>query len=167
MSSVYFEDCNVEVHGFSYTTTEIRENRADHLTVPLDGRIHILMIHGGDASHLPFDKNALGASDFSYIALGHVHKPEILIPDKMAYPGSPEPLDKTETGVHGIIRGEIHPKGHIPGISAPVPFSVYPPGGKYHPGHHQHGAGDEDLPGDRTAGTPPYLPFPHPGHEGS
>ena len=61
-----------------------------------------------DASHLPFDKNALGASDFSYIALGHVHKPEILIPDKMAYPGSPEPLDKTETGVHGIIRGEIH-----------------------------------------------------------
>ena len=107
MSSVYFEDCNVEVHGFSYATTEIRENRVDHLTVPLDGRIHILMIHGGDASHLPFDKNALAASDFSYIALGHVHKPGILIPDKMAYPGSPEPLDKTETGVHGIIAGEI------------------------------------------------------------
>ena len=108
MESVYFEDCNVEVHGFSYTTMEIRENRVDHLSVPLDGRIHILMIHGGDASHLPFDKNALGVSDFSYIALGHVHKPGILVPGKMAYPGSPEPLDKTETGLHGIIVGEIN-----------------------------------------------------------
>ncbi len=108
MESVYFEDCNVEVHGFSYTTMEIRENRVDHLSVPLDGRIHILMIHGGDASHLPFDKNALGVSDFSYIALGHVHKPGILVPGKMAYPGSPEPLDKTETGPHGIIVGEIN-----------------------------------------------------------
>ena len=108
MESVYFEDCNVEVHGFSYTTMEIRQNRVDHLSVPLDGRIHILMIHGGDASHLPFDKNALGVSDFSYIALGHVHKPGILVPGKMAYPGSPEPLDKTETGPHGIIVGEIN-----------------------------------------------------------
>ena len=109
MSSVYFEDCNVEVHGFSYTTPELRENRVDHLAVPLDGRIHILMIHGGDANHLPFDKTALAASDFSYIALGHIHKPEILIPAKMAYPGSPEPLDKTETGRHGILIGEINP----------------------------------------------------------
>ncbi len=108
MESVYFEDCNVEVHGFSYTTMEIRENRVDHLSVPLDGRIHILMIHGGDASHLPFDKNALGVSDFSYIALGHVHKPGILVPGKMAYPGSPEPLDKTETGLPGILVGEIN-----------------------------------------------------------
>jgi len=109
MTSVYFKDCNVEVHGFSYTTPEIRENRVDHLELPMDGRIHILMIHGGDANHLPFDKNALAASDFSYIALGHIHKPEILIPGKMAYPGSPEPLDKTETGIHGILIGEIHP----------------------------------------------------------
>lgn len=108
LGSVYFEDCNVEVHGFSYTTPEIRENRVDHLSVPLDGRIHILMIHGGDANHLPFDKNALAASDFSYVALGHIHKPEILAAGKMAYPGSPEPLDKTETGVHGILAGEIN-----------------------------------------------------------
>lgn len=27
----------------------------------------------------------------------------------MAYPGSPEPLDKTETGVHGAYYGEINP----------------------------------------------------------
>ena len=112
MSSVFFDDCNVEVHGFSYHTPEIRENRIDHLQVPFDGRIHILMAHGGDASHLPFDKNALAASDFSYIALGHIHKPEIVAERKAAFPGSPEPLDKTETGPHGVYVGEINPVSH-------------------------------------------------------
>ena len=109
LESVYFEDCNVEVHGFSYHTPEIRENHIDHLEVPFDRRIHVLMAHGGDANHLPFDKAALAASGFSYIALGHIHKPEVLVERKAAYPGSPEPLDKTETGVHGAYYGEINP----------------------------------------------------------
>lgn len=109
LQSVYFEDCNVEVHGFSYHTPEILDNRIDHLEVPSDSRIHILMAHGGDASHLPFDKNALAASKFSYIALGHVHKPEILSEFNIVFPGSPEPLDKTEVGSHGVYYGEINP----------------------------------------------------------
>ncbi len=109
MESVYFDDCNVEVHGFSYHTPEIRDNRIDHLEVPFDGRLHILMAHGGDAAHLPFDKNALAAADFSYIALGHIHKPEILLDRKAAYPGSPEPLDQTETGAHGVLYGSVNP----------------------------------------------------------
>ena len=44
---------------------------------------------------------------FSYIALGHIHKPGILMENRMAYPGSPEPLDLTETGVHGFYLGEM------------------------------------------------------------
>lgn len=107
MTSVYFADINTEIHGFSYHSAEVRENRIDHLELPTDRHIHILMAHGGDASHLPFDRNALSASDFSYIALGHIHKPEILTENKIAFPGSPEPLDKTETGSHGILYGEI------------------------------------------------------------
>ena len=55
------------------------------------------MLHGGDAKHVPFDRNALAASPFSYIALGHIHKPEVLLENRMAYAGSPEPLDMTET----------------------------------------------------------------------
>lgn len=107
MTSVYFPEINTEIHGFSYHTTEIRENRIDHLEFPDNRHIHILMAHGGDVSHLPFDRSALAASDFSYIALGHIHKHEILAEHKMAYPGSPEPLDKTEIGPHGILVGEI------------------------------------------------------------
>lgn len=107
MTSVFFPEINTEVHGFSYYTTEIRENRIDHLHLPLDNRVHILMAHGGDASHLPFDRSALASSGFAYIALGHIHKPEIITECKMAYPGSPEPLDQNETGAHGFLLGEI------------------------------------------------------------
>lgn len=53
---VYFEEINTEVYGFSYHTTDIPENRLDHLKVPNNGRIHVLLGHGGDANHIPFDK---------------------------------------------------------------------------------------------------------------
>ena len=66
------------------------------------------MVHGGDATHLPFDRKSLAEAGFSYVALGHIHKPEIIAEGRMAYPGSPEPLDKTETGPHGVLLGEIN-----------------------------------------------------------
>lgn len=109
LTDVYFEDINTEITGFSYHTTEITEARLNKAMAPADGRIHILLGHGGDLSHTPIEKNALAASGFSYIALGHIHKAEIMADKKMAYCGSPEPLDKTETGKHGIIYGEINP----------------------------------------------------------
>lgn len=110
VSSVYFKSINTEITGFSYHTTEIPEPRLNGLEAPNDGRIHILLGHGGDANHVPIDRAALASTGFSYIALGHIHKPEILIDKKMAYCGSPEPLDKTETGRHGILYGEIDPE---------------------------------------------------------
>jgi len=107
MTSVYFEDLNTEVYGFSYHTAEITEDKLAGFTVPDSPHIKILMLHGGDAKHLPFDKNALAAYPFSYFALGHIHKPTVLIENRMVYPGSPEPLDMTETGAHGFYLGEI------------------------------------------------------------
>lgn len=111
LTSVYFQDINTEVTGFSYHTTEITEPRLNRAAAPDDGRIHILLGHGGDMNHTPIDKAALAASGFSYIALGHIHKPAVLSEKKMAFCGSPEPLDKTESGRHGIFYGEISPSG--------------------------------------------------------
>lgn len=107
LTSVYFEDLNTEIHGFSYYTAEIHENRIDEVTAPDDGRIHILLAHGGDATHMPIDKQALARNGFTYTALGHIHKPEILVENRAAFCGSPEPLDKTETGKHGVLVGDI------------------------------------------------------------
>ncbi|MDO5416624.1 MAG: exonuclease SbcCD subunit D [Lachnospiraceae bacterium] len=108
MDSVVFEDCNVEVYGFSYYTAEITEARLNQTGITDNGRIQILLAHGGDASHLPIDKNSLASSPFSYIALGHIHKPQVVLERRAAYCGSLEPLDKTETGAHGIFVGEIN-----------------------------------------------------------
>lgn len=93
--------------GFSYWTSEISEARLNDISAPDDGLIHILLGHGGDGKHVPIDKEGLLKSGFSYAALGHIHKPEISQSLRMAWCGSPEPLDKTETGRHGIIYGEI------------------------------------------------------------
>ena len=114
LSSVYFEDLNTEVYGFSYHTPEILEDKTARFSIPDNHRHKILMMHGGDAKHLPFDKSAVAAMPFSYVALGHIHKPGALIENRMVYPGSPEPLDMTETGAHGYYVGEIDTiSGHV------------------------------------------------------
>lgn len=109
LTSLYLEELNTEIHGFSYHTTEITESRLSDVKAPQTPHIHILLVHGGDAAHLPLDKQLLAEAGFSYSALGHIHKPELANDCSFAYPGSLEPLDKTETGQHGIIVGEISP----------------------------------------------------------
>ena len=40
-------------------------------------------------------------------ALGHIHEPQILIPDKAAYAGALEPVDREDMGPHGYMEGEL------------------------------------------------------------
>ena len=58
-TSVYFEEINTEVWGFSYHTAEIREPKLNQVQAPGKDRIHILLGHGGDAGHVPIDRAAL------------------------------------------------------------------------------------------------------------
>lgn len=109
LDSVFFREYNTEVYGFSYHTAEIREPLLNSIKTADNGRIQILLAHGGDSAHLPISRTSLLQSPFSYIALGHVHKPQVLIENRAAYCGSLEPLDKTETGSHGVFLGEIDP----------------------------------------------------------
>lgn len=71
---------------------------------------HILLAHGGDEKHIPVQRKALMAAGFDYVALGHIHKPEI-ISDKMAYAGALEPIDRLDMGARGYIYGEITNRG--------------------------------------------------------
>jgi len=106
MTSVYFKEFNTEVHGFSYHQPEIREPLYDSCRAPSDGRIHVLLAHGGDAAHIPISTTSLAGSGFHYIALGHIHQPKIFKNTFIAYAGSLEPLDKTDIGKRGYILGE-------------------------------------------------------------
>lgn len=110
--SVYFDDINTEVFGFSYHSREIHDLVIDTIHPANDSHIHILLAHGGDQTHMPIDLDTLGTLPFDYIALGHLHKPVEIIERKAVYPGSPEPLDMTETGAHGYYIGDINPITH-------------------------------------------------------
>lgn len=96
---------DVYVTGLSYHHQEITEPLYDSLKPVEEEGFHVLLAHGGDESHIPMDWRALAASGFDYIALGHIHKPQTVLRDKMIYPGALEPIDRNDMGEHGYVEG--------------------------------------------------------------
>lgn len=109
-----FPNLNTAIYGYSWESTHIRENTlllglADEVD---SEKNNILLLHGEvntQSNYLPLSIQELNKLNMDYIALGHIHKPEI-ITDNIAYCGSPEPLDFGETGPRGIILGKIENK---------------------------------------------------------
>ncbi len=105
-----FPHKNTVVYGYSWPKGEMDEDIFKGFKGLDEGKTNILLIHGDaitkDNRYLPLDSNYLLNLGFDYIALGHIHKPTI-ISERIAYCGSPEPLDFGETGEHGIIQGYI------------------------------------------------------------
>ena len=102
---------DVCVYGLSYHETEIEENLYDHVMVDDIQKINILVAHGGDEKHIPMNRKKLAMSGFDYVAMGHIHKPEIDEKNKMAYCGSLEPIDMNDMGERGYIYGEVSKHG--------------------------------------------------------
>jgi len=111
LESVEFEELNTVVHGLSFHSREVKEPLLSGVTAPEDGKYHILLAHGGAMPYLPFSLKELSGAGFNYVALGHIHKPQIFKGTNMAYCGSPEPLDKTDLGPRGCILGDITERG--------------------------------------------------------
>lgn len=111
MTEAEFPEIRTVVHGFSYHRPEIREPLYDDLMAPKDGKYHILLGHGGDASHIPIRMERLASAGFDYVALGHIHQPALYRKAAIAYSGSPEPMDRTDMGQRGIILGECTETG--------------------------------------------------------
>lgn len=105
--SVDFPELDTTIYGLSYPHYEITKPLYDTLQPDWTKRMHILLAHGGDEKHIPINKRELADSAFDYIALGHIHKPEIITENKMAYAGALEPISCNETGAHGYLIGEI------------------------------------------------------------
>lgn len=107
-----FPEIHTDVYGCSYSRQEIREPLYDDVE-PLNSRnFKILLAHGGDDRHIPIRPDRLARSGFDYVALGHIHRPDILLKNKAAYSGAPEPTDAGDTGRHGYILGEVK-NGHL------------------------------------------------------
>jgi DNA repair exonuclease SbcCD nuclease subunit len=109
--SAYFEDLNVEVYGLSWHQPHY-DSIPDEFNQSLERkRKNILLLHGdinqSSSTYMPFRSDEFVYKGFDYIGLGHVHQHNS-INKRMAYPGTPEPLDFKETGDHGVIVGEIN-----------------------------------------------------------
>ncbi|MEG0227463.1 MAG: DNA repair exonuclease [Lachnospiraceae bacterium] len=111
MGIVELPELETCVYGFSYYRKEIPEPLYEEVHPAGKEKYEILLAHGGDERCIPIKKNKLAALGFSYVALGHIHKPEELVKNSVAYAGALEPLDKNETGRHGYILGEINERG--------------------------------------------------------
>lgn len=110
IESLDFPELDTTIYGYSWDRIEIRENQLfNNHSINSDRANKILVIHGDIASssnYLPLNMEILNKLNLDYIALGHIHKPEVFS-NKMAYCGSLEPLDFGELGERGFIQGYI------------------------------------------------------------
>ncbi|PKM95288.1 MAG: DNA repair exonuclease [Firmicutes bacterium HGW-Firmicutes-1] len=108
LSKYSIQALNVDIYSFSWNKKEIRSMSFEELVIEDDTKTNILMLHGDiytQSPYLPLNILDLQNKRFDYIALGHIHKPDVNA--GFAYCGCPEPLDFKETGEHGIIEGVI------------------------------------------------------------
>lgn len=110
IDTIYIEELDTWVYGLSYEHREISQPLYDKVQPRGEPGYHILLAHGGDEKHIPIQKNQLLRLDFDYVALGHIHKPEI-ISQSMAYAGALEPIDRLDMGERGYIYGELTERG--------------------------------------------------------
>ncbi len=115
----------VTVYGLSLCRNEVKEPLLDGVCPEKGEGYHILLAHGGDEKHVPIDFSALASAGFDYVALGHIHKPKAIVKDRIVYPGSPEPLDRNETGKHGYVEGFTDSEGNIHTRFVPASARIY------------------------------------------
>ncbi|MFV0363588.1 MAG: exonuclease SbcCD subunit D [Suipraeoptans sp.] len=111
LMQVTFTKWNLKVYGFSYHEKMIEEPIIDEARPNADRMRKILIAHGGDVTHVPFNKRKVSELGYDYVALGHIHKPKILIENKMAFAGALEPIDRNDLGDHGYILGTLEEDG--------------------------------------------------------
>lgn len=107
LQKIRFPGLHVTVYGRSYHSREDREPLYTPVPLEPEDDIHILLAHGGDASHRPYNRNQLAQAGFHYVALGHIHKPDMDFSDGIVSPGSLEPIEQSDYGPHGFAIAEV------------------------------------------------------------
>lgn len=109
--------------GMSYPTRVVKDNLALRYAEAIrrDGDAPaVAVLHanvGGpqeEEPYAPCKKEDLRRADVDYWALGHIHKRQEVLKDFAWYPGSPQGLDPSETGLHGCLLVELDgSKAHV------------------------------------------------------
>ncbi|MFZ7120563.1 MAG: metallophosphoesterase family protein [Eubacteriaceae bacterium] len=110
---IEYEYLQTVIYGFSWNEKYYYDDVIHNIDKLNHDKNNILIIHGDvynkKSNYLPLDLSEIMKMKFDYVALGHIHKPDI-IENNIRYCGSPEPLDFGEIGQRGIILGELNNK---------------------------------------------------------
>ena len=103
---VEISEFNTYIYGLSFEHPEVKVPLYDGWKTNENKGFHVLLAYGGEVGHCPIDFARLAESGFDYIALGHSGNAHTVSRDRIAYAGSPEPLERNDLGKHGYIEGE-------------------------------------------------------------
>ncbi len=117
--TIYIESLQTSIYTHGWIERKAITMEWHKLMEQIEGDTHhpkykIAMLHGdmyNEGPYLYLDVEYMKGLSVDYIALGHIHKPDI-VANKIAYPGSLEPLDFSEQGTHGYILGHFD-KNHL------------------------------------------------------
>ena len=104
-----FPELNCVVHGCAFVTSHRTDEPLRGFSVPEDGRLHLLCVHGEvglGGSYGPIPPAALSGCGAAYAALGHIHAASGLQwagDTAWAYPGCPEGRGFDELGSKGAL----------------------------------------------------------------
>ncbi|MFC0189842.1 exonuclease SbcCD subunit D [Fictibacillus aquaticus] len=106
------------IHGFSYETKAVEENRTSQYPVKAGDVHHIGMLHGqaagytGHDPYAPFLLQELISKNYDYWALGHIHKrSELSLQPPVCYSGNIQGRHKNETGEKGAYVVTLNENG--------------------------------------------------------
>ncbi len=103
---------NTTIWGASFWKMDDDRKLYEDICLPPDkAGYHILLGHGGDEKHRPFNARRVEEMGFSYGAFGHIHKAEQMVPDKVVMAGALEPTDCNDFGPHGFWVGTLNEAG--------------------------------------------------------
>lgn len=107
IKSYEFED--VDIYGFGFDNFYCNSFKIEDIEIKNKEKINILIIHGDidasknvDVLYNPIGKTELQKKGFDYVAMGHIHKKQI-INENIVYPGSTISLGFDEQGEHGLL----------------------------------------------------------------
>lgn len=102
-----FED--VDIYGFGFDNFYCNNFNVENITIKNKNKLNILIVHGDidasknvDVLYNPIGKTQLENVGFDYIAMGHIHKRQVLS-ENIVYPGSTISLGFDEQGEHGLL----------------------------------------------------------------
>ena len=129
---VRVETADAVIWALGYRGREIDPSALRGFRVPEDGRAQLLLVHGVDLTRMGTDRplGGLGlqvaevrAMGFDHALLGHIHAGQT--GEVMSWPGSPLPLDPSETsGNHGALWVEAVP-GRVTVRPVPSPIAGF------------------------------------------